>query len=55
MAERLFALFNRWWSSTQHKWKATGYDPDFIGDPKAARGATRGVFSHPGSYKQPEE
>ena len=43
-----------WWSSTQHEWKATGYDPEFIGDPKAARGPTRGAFSHPGPYKQAE-
>lgn len=43
-----------WWSSTQHSWKAAGYDPDFIGDPKAARGPTRGTFSHPGPYQQEE-
>ena len=41
-----------WWSSTQHEWKAAGYDPDFIGDPKVARGPTLGIFSHPGPYKQ---
>ena len=38
-------LLYSWWSSTQHEWKAAGYDPDFIGDPKAARG-WRGASSH---------
>lgn len=35
-----------WWSLTQFEWQAAGYDPDFIGDPKAARGPTRGEYLH---------
>lgn len=43
-----------WWSSTQFEWRDAGYDPTFIGDPKAWRGASPEVFSHPGPFKQPE-
>ena len=46
---RLYSL----WSDTQHEWAATGYDPDFVSDPKAARGPTRGIYLNPGHYKQP--
>ena len=45
-ALRVGAQLYSWWTSTQHEWKAAGYDPDFIGDPKAARGPTRGKYSH---------
>ena len=45
-ALRFGAQLYSWWTSTQHEWKAAGYDPDFIGDPKAARGPTRGKYSH---------
>lgn len=41
-----------WWSSVQFEWKETGYDPDFIGDPKGDRGPIRGRYSHPGAFKQ---
>ena len=39
-----------WWSSTQHEWKEAGYDPEFIGDPKAWRGPSPLEFSHPGPF-----
>ncbi len=41
-----------YWSPTQHEWAQSGYAPDFISDPKAARGPTRGRYKHPGPYKQ---
>lgn len=44
-----------WWSTVQFQWKETGYDPDFIGDPKADRGPIRGTYSHPGPFDQQQE
>ena len=46
---RLYSLY----SSTQEEWERTGYDPDFVSDPKSARGPTKGAYTNPGSYKQP--
>ena len=46
---RLYSL----WSTTQHEWAATDYDPNWVSDPKAARGPTRGIYLNPGHYEQP--
>lgn len=41
---RMFSV----WASHQKQWAATDFDPEFVSDPKSARGPTRGVYKHRG-------
>lgn len=47
---RLYSM----WSGTQKEWADTGFDMDYVSDPKSWRGPSPIVYKNPGPYKQPE-